>query len=57
MDTRHMNISHQEKLDFLEEVNTELSVLFGMLYHLLEVFKGDDEFSEELSESLCLLYL
>ena len=52
-----MNISHQEKLDFLEEVNTELSVLFGMLYHLLEVFKGDDEFSEELSESLCLLYL
>ncbi|KAG8889650.1 Factor arrest protein 11 [Tulasnella sp. 332] len=48
MDTRHFNISAQDKADFLEEVNTELSVYFGMLYFLIEVFKGDDEFAEEL---------
>lgn len=51
MDTRHFNISAQDKADFLEEVNTELSVYFGMLYFLIEVFKGDDELAEELSES------
>lgn len=49
MDTRHLNISVQDKADFLEEVNTELSVYFGMLYLLIEVFKGDDDFGEELS--------
>lgn len=49
MDTRHLNISAQEKADFLEEINTELSVHFGMLYLLIEVSKGDDEFGEELS--------
>ncbi|KAG9011844.1 Factor arrest protein 11 [Tulasnella sp. JGI-2019a] len=48
MDTRHFNISAQDKSDFLEEVNTELSVYFGMLYFLIEIFKGDDEFAEEL---------
>ena len=31
------------KADFLEEVNTELS----MLYLLIEVFEGDDDFGEE----------
>lgn len=50
MDTRHFNISAQDKADFLEEVNTELSVYFGMLYFLIEVFKGDDELAEELSK-------
>lgn len=49
MDTRHLNISVQDKADFLEEVNTELSVYFGMLYLLIEVFRGDDDFGEELS--------
>ncbi|KAG8956756.1 Factor arrest protein 11 [Tulasnella sp. 424] len=48
MDTRHLNISVQDKADFLEEVNTELSVYFGMLYLLIEVFRGDDDFGEEL---------
>lgn len=49
MDTRHLNLSAQDKADFLEEVNTELSVLFGMLYLLIEVYKGDEDFGEELS--------
>ena len=40
----------QEKLDLMEEVTTELSVYLGMLYHMVEVFKGHDEFADELSK-------
>lgn len=40
----------------MEEVNTELSVYFGMLYFLVEMFKGDDQFGEELSASMNLSY-
>lgn len=34
----------------MEEVTTELSVYLGMLYHMVEVFKGHDDFADELSE-------
>ncbi|KAF8895564.1 hypothetical protein BD779DRAFT_1609072 [Infundibulicybe gibba] len=44
----HFHISATEKADFIEEVLTEISVYLGMLYHLIEVFKGHDEFAEEL---------
>jgi hypothetical protein len=40
----------QEKSDLTEEVVTEVSVFFGMLYHLIEIFKGYDDFADELSE-------
>ncbi len=55
-DAAHFNISPQEKADFMEEVTTELSVYLGMLYHMVEVFKGHDDFAEELSEymHMCL---
>jgi len=33
----------------MEEVLTEISVYLGMLYHLVEVFKGQDDFADELS--------
>lgn len=49
-DAAHFNISPQEKADFMEEVTTELSVYLGMLYHMVEVFKGHDDFADELSE-------
>lgn len=39
----------------MEEVTTELSVYLGMLYHMVEVFKGHDDFADELSESLIFL--
>lgn len=32
----------------MEEVTTELSVYLGMLYHMVEVFKGHDDFADEL---------
>ena len=53
-DAAHFNISAQEKADFMEEVTTELSVYFGMLYHMVEVFKGHDDFADELSKCVYL---
>lgn len=49
-DTARFNISAQEKADLMEEVTTELSVYFAMLYHMVEVFKGHDDFADELSK-------
>lgn len=49
-DAAHFHISATEKADFIEEVLTEISVYLGMLYHLIEVFKGHDDFADELSE-------
>ena len=40
----------QDKSDLIEEVLTEVSVYLGMLYHLIEVFKGHDDFADELSK-------
>ncbi|KAH7105672.1 hypothetical protein BKA62DRAFT_690518 [Auriculariales sp. MPI-PUGE-AT-0066] len=47
-DTYQFNITPAEKQEFVEEVNTELSVYFSMLYLVLEVFKFEPEFGEEL---------
>ncbi|KDQ64661.1 hypothetical protein JAAARDRAFT_234148 [Jaapia argillacea MUCL 33604] len=47
-DASRFNISPMEKADVIEEVNTEISVYLGMLYHLVEVCKGYDDFSDEL---------
>lgn len=49
-ETYLFNITPAEKQEFVDEVNTELSVYFGMLYFLIEMFKGDEDFAEELSE-------
>ncbi|KAG8960113.1 Factor arrest protein 11 [Tulasnella sp. 419] len=48
MDTMQYNITAQEKAELLEEVNTEVSVYLGMLYFLVEIFREDEEFGEEL---------
>lgn len=50
-DAAHLHITIQEKSDLIEEVLTEVSVYLGMLYHLIEVFKGHDDFADELSQS------
>ena len=47
----HLHITLQEKTDLMEEVLTEISVYLGMLYHLIEAFKGHDDFADELSTS------
>ena len=48
-DAAHFHISASERADFIEEVTTEISVYLGMLYHLIEIFKGHDDFADELS--------
>jgi len=45
----HLHVTAQERADLIEEVLTEVSVYLGMLYHLIEVFKGHDDFADELS--------
>ncbi|KAG8741707.1 Factor arrest protein 11, partial [Ceratobasidium sp. 428] len=47
-DTRHLGISQTEKQDFIEEVNTELSMYYAILYFMVEVMKGDEDFGDEL---------
>ncbi|OCB91552.1 hypothetical protein A7U60_g1178 [Sanghuangporus baumii] len=47
-DVFRLNISAQDKQDCIEEVNTELSVYFGIMYFLVEVLKDSDDFAEEL---------
>ncbi|KAK0453809.1 hypothetical protein EV421DRAFT_1700823 [Armillaria borealis] len=47
-DIAHLRVTPEEKSNLLEEVLTELSVYVGMLYHLIEIFKGYDEFADEL---------
>ncbi|KAH9938243.1 uncharacterized protein B0H18DRAFT_966229 [Fomitopsis serialis] len=39
-DAARFNISAQEKVDFMEEVTTELSVYLAMLYHMVKYSKG-----------------
>lgn len=49
-DLAQLNISPNDRQDVVEEVLTEISVYFGMLYHLIEIFKGHEDFADELSE-------
>ncbi|KAJ3840755.1 hypothetical protein F5878DRAFT_52130 [Lentinula raphanica] len=47
-DLAQMHISPNDRQDVVDEVLTEISVYFGMLYHLTEIFKGDEDFADEL---------
>ncbi|KAJ4472209.1 hypothetical protein J3R30DRAFT_3298611 [Lentinula aciculospora] len=48
VDLAQLNISPNDRQEVVEEVLTEMSVYFGMLYHLIEIFKGHDDFADEL---------
>ncbi|KAG6838009.1 hypothetical protein H0H93_008403 [Arthromyces matolae] len=48
LDAAHFHISAQEKADLTDEVVTEIYIYLGMLYHLVEIFKGHDDFADEL---------
>ncbi|KAF8639788.1 hypothetical protein AX17_001048 [Amanita inopinata Kibby_2008] len=47
-DAVQLGVSAADKADLLEEIITEISVYLGMLYHLVEIFKGHDDFADEL---------
>lgn len=44
--------SAQERQDYLDEINGELALHLAILYFMVEVYRGDDEWAEELSASL-----
>ena len=48
-DAAQLGMTPTDKADLLEEIITEISVYFGMLYLLVEVFKGHSDFADELS--------
>jgi hypothetical protein len=43
--------SEFDRQELLETVNTEVSFYIGMLYFVVQVFKGDEDFGDELSAS------
>ncbi|THH20159.1 hypothetical protein EW146_g1163 [Bondarzewia mesenterica] len=47
-DSAQFGISVEEKVELVEEFTTEISVYLAMLYHLIETFKGHEDFAEEL---------
>jgi hypothetical protein len=49
-DAARIQLGVEEKYDLMEEITTEISVYLAMLYHLIEVFKGHDDFADELSK-------
>lgn len=46
----------QERQGQLDEINQELQILFCILYFMVEVFRGDEGFAEELSACRRALY-
>jgi hypothetical protein len=52
-DMQRLRLSPSERSDLVEEITTEISVYLGILYHLIQVFKGHDDFADELSKSTC----
>lgn len=46
----HHGGQSQARQDLLEETNGELAILFSTLYFFVEIFRGDTDFAEELSE-------
>lgn len=51
-----INISAYDKAELIDEVCTEISIYLGLLYHAIEVTKGDDAFAEELSNDLPIFW-
>lgn len=44
-------MDHEERNEVLEEVNKELAVYLAILYFMMEVNRGDEEWGDELSKS------
>lgn len=47
-DLQRLGITEAEKQESLDDINTEVSFYCGMLYFLVQIFKGDEEFADEL---------
>lgn len=49
-----MDAHPSSRQQWIDEVQAEISMCLGMLYPIIEVFRNDDEFAEELSA--CAVY-
>ncbi|KAA1466295.1 hypothetical protein DENSPDRAFT_831103 [Dentipellis sp. KUC8613] len=47
-DAVRLGLTQEQRGEFMEEVTTEITVYLAMLYHLIEAFKGHDDFADEL---------
>ena len=48
-DLQRLNEHPSSRQQWIDEVQAEISMCLGMLYPIMEVFRNDDEFAEELS--------
>lgn len=48
-DLQRLNVHPSSRQQWIDEVQAEISMCLGMLYPIVEVFRNDDEFAEELS--------
>lgn len=48
-DLQRLNVHLSSRQQWIDEVQAEISMCLGMLYPIMEVFRNDDEFAEELS--------
>lgn len=49
-DIRRLNITEAERQESLIDLEWEISCYCNMLYSMVQIFKGDDEFGDELSK-------
>lgn len=49
---QRLNVHPSSRQQWIDEVQAEISMCLGMLYPIVEVFRNDDEFAEELSTCL-----
>lgn len=49
LELRKLQISEAEKQESLMDLEWEISCYCNMLYFMVQIFKGDDEFGDELS--------
>ena len=54
-DLQRVNEHPSSRQQWIDEVQAEISMCLGMLYPIMEVFRNDDEFAEELSTWFYLL--
>ena len=56
-DLQRLNVHSSSRQQWIDEVQAEISMCLGMLYPIVEVFRNDDEFAEELSTCPSFFFL
>ena len=48
--TYYPSLTLQERQEYLEEINGELAIHLSILYFMVEIFRGDETWADELSK-------